>query len=128
MLNVRLDPWAGAVLLECEEGCECRPRQYSLRHWNHVSLVYWKPLLEVSLHNGTDHCSIRVSNPVRNSSDSKLKVCDHHPLFLRSTQRVVQATVQALPVAGLRLCVVPTRTLCHLQTLFLVHTGRLHLF
>ncbi|EIE19265.1 hypothetical protein COCSUDRAFT_58561 [Coccomyxa subellipsoidea C-169] len=64
----------GAVLLECEEGCVCKPREYSLRHWNHVSLVYWKPLLEVSLSNDTDHCTVRVSNPVRNSSDSKLKV------------------------------------------------------
>ena len=53
----------------------CKAREYSLRHWNHVSLVYWKPLLEVSLSNGTDHCTVRVSNPVRNSSDSKLKVC-----------------------------------------------------
>lgn len=72
-----MDLWAGAVLLECEEGCKCRSRQYSLRHWNHVSLVYWKPLLEVSLDNGTNYCSIRVTNPLRNSTESKLKVCDH---------------------------------------------------
>ncbi|BDA43799.1 hypothetical protein COCOBI_04-8160 [Coccomyxa sp. Obi] len=64
----------GAVLLECEEGCRCRKREYSLRHWNHVSLVYWKPLLEVTLDNGTDHCTVRVTNPVRNASDTKLKV------------------------------------------------------
>ncbi|CAL8468221.1 g7760 [Coccomyxa elongata] len=64
----------GAVLLECEEGCRCRKREYSLRHWNHVSLVYWKPLLEVSLDNGTNHCTVRVTNPVRNASDTKLKV------------------------------------------------------
>lgn len=65
---------AGAVLLECEEGCSCKPRQYSLRHWNRVSLVYWKPLLEVSLRNGTDHCTVRVTNPLRNASETKLKV------------------------------------------------------
>ncbi len=70
---MKLD-FAGAVLLECEEGCRCRKREYSLRHWNHVSLVYWKPLLEVSLDNSTDHCTVRVTNPVRNASDTKLKV------------------------------------------------------
>ena len=76
--DLRLD-FAGAVVLECEEGCSCRKREYSLRHWNHVSLVYWKPLLEVSLDNGTDHCTVRVTNPVRNESNTKLKV-RLHPL------------------------------------------------
>ncbi len=65
---------AGAVRLECEEGCTCKPREYSLRHWNHVSLVYWKPLLNVELINGTETCVIRVTNPVRNSTERKLKV------------------------------------------------------
>lgn len=65
---------AGAVKLECEEGCTCKPREYSLRHWNHVSLVYWKPLLDVELWNGTEACVIRVTNPVRNSTERKLKV------------------------------------------------------
>ena len=60
--------------LECEEGCTCKPREYSLRHWNRVSLVYWKPLLNVDLLNGTEACHIRVTNPMRNATDSKLKV------------------------------------------------------
>ena len=66
--------FAGAVKLECEEGCSCKPREYSLRHWNHVSLVYWKPLLNVKLWDGTKACVIRVTNPERNSTERKLKV------------------------------------------------------
>ena len=65
---------SGAVKLECEEGCTCKPREYSLRHWNRVSLVYWKPLLNVDLINGTEACHIRVTNPMRNATESKLKV------------------------------------------------------
>ncbi|CAL5221891.1 g4156 [Coccomyxa viridis] len=64
----------GAVKLECEEGCTCKPREYSLRHWNHVSLVYWKPLLNVKLWDGTNACVVRVTNPERNSTERKLKV------------------------------------------------------
>ena len=64
----------GAVRLECEEGCTCKPREYSLRHWNRVSLVYWKPLLNVDLINGTEACHIRVTNPMRNATERKLKV------------------------------------------------------
>ena len=65
---------AGAVKLECEEGCTCKAREYSLHHWNHVSLVYWKPLLNVELWNGTEACVLRVTNPLRNSTERKLKV------------------------------------------------------
>lgn len=71
-------PSPGAVKLECEEGCTCKPREYSLRHWNHVSLVYWKPLLNVDLIKGTEACHVRVTNPMRNSTERKLKV--HLPL------------------------------------------------
>ena len=48
-------------------------REYSLRHWNHVSLVYWKPLLDVRLANDSAACTVRVTNPRRDSNDTKLK-------------------------------------------------------
>jgi hypothetical protein len=82
---------AGAVKLECEEGCTCKPREYSLQHWNHVSLVYWKPLLNVELWNGTQACVIRVTNPVRNSTERKLKVSN--PVVLHSTGLSCEAPV-----------------------------------
>jgi argonaute-like protein implicated in RNA metabolism and viral defense len=31
-------------------------------------------LLEVVLENGTDHCTVHIENPVRNSTDRKVKV------------------------------------------------------
>ncbi len=39
-----------------------------------MSLVYWKPLLNVKLWNDTEACVIRVTNPERNSTERKLKV------------------------------------------------------
>lgn len=36
--------------------------------------MYWKPLLNVDLINGTEACHIRVTNPMRNATESKLKV------------------------------------------------------
>ena len=50
-------------------------REYSLRHWNHVSLVYWKPLLDVRLVNTSAACTVRITNPQRDSNATKLKAC-----------------------------------------------------
>ena len=55
--------------------CLSMCREYSLRHWNHVSLVYWKPLLEVQLPNTSAACTVRVTNPQRDSNATKLKAC-----------------------------------------------------
>ena len=49
------------------------PREYSLHHWDRVSLMYWKPLLEVKLPNTSAACTVRVTNPQRDSADRKLK-------------------------------------------------------
>lgn len=98
------------ICISANEGsltrCACVPalparREYSLRHWNHVSQVYWKPLLEVELWNASRACAVRVTNPLRDSNDTKLKAGAPSACVAWRLSPSASAAVQKQPLRGI---------------------------
>lgn len=50
----------GIALLQCIEGCECRPKEYSFQHPNKVSITSWRTV-RAKISHGSQTCIVGVT-------------------------------------------------------------------